>query len=446
MKATKKIKRRNKCPKQNLVFVVDKNENPLMPCTPRIARLLLKQCKARIYKHAYTGFFAIKLNYVPKKHYFQKNRIGVDTGSKFIGVSIVRIDKNQGKVSRSCTHLYEIKMRGDEITKNLERRRMYRRNRRNRKTRYRKPRFLNRGNSKKSLRSPTMQHKFYTHCRIINTLVSLLPKTKLILEIGNFDPHFMKNEGKAFNRHWGYQRGVNYGFANRKAYVLCRDDYTCQQCKKKNVFLNVHHIVYRSNGGSDDESNLITLCEDCHHKLHKGQIKLKKSISQGKKKSLKDATQMNYLKCLLTEHYPKAKITWGFITKENRQNLKLSKEHYLDALVIACKGNKVKFETDEVIKIERVAKGDYQLSWGSRSEKPKSVGKVRGFRKFDKVKYFGREYLIFGTMSTGYFPLMDIENNKIDFSNLGKGLKTPKATNLIRISTRRSWIYQKQVL
>lgn len=88
-----KIKRRKKCLKQNLVFVVDKKERPLMPCTPRIARLLLKQGKARIYKHAYTGFFAIKLNYVTSKRYLQKNRIGVDTGSKYIGVSVVRINK-----------------------------------------------------------------------------------------------------------------------------------------------------------------------------------------------------------------------------------------------------------------------------------------------------------------------------------------------------------------
>lgn len=436
-----------KCLKQNLVFVVDKKERPLMPCSPRIAKLLLKQGKARIFKHSYTGFFAIKLNYVPPKRYLQKNRIGVDTGSKFIGASVVRIDKNQGKVSRSCTHLYEVKMRGDEITKNLEQRRMYRRNRRNRKTRYRKPRFLNRKNSRREgLRSPTMNHKFETHCKVIDSLSSLLPKTNLILEVGNFDPHLMKNEGKAFNRHWGYQKGVNYGFANRKAYVLWRDNYTCQQCKKKNGILNVHHIVYRSQGGSDDESNLITLCADCHHKLHQGKIKLKKSISQGKKKALKDATQMNYLKCLLMEHYPKAKITWGFITKENRQYLKLSKEHYFDALVIASNGRKVKVETNQITKIARVAKGDYQLSKGSCSEQRLPKGKVNGFRRFDKVRYFGGVYFIKGRMSNGFCLLQDIEGNKADFSKIDTGFKTPKMSNLIKLSIRRSSMCQTKII
>lgn len=441
MKPKHKVKRR-KCVKQNLVFVVDKKNRPLMPCSPRIARLLLKQGKARIFKHSYTGFFAIKLSYVPKKRYLQKNRIGVDTGSKFIGVSIVRIDKNQGKVSRICTNLYEVKMRGDEITKNLDQRRMYRRNRRGRKTRYRKPRFLNRGSSKKNLRSPTMKHKFETHCKVIDTLQSRLPKTRLILEVGNFDPHFMKNEGKAFNRHWGYQKGVDYGFANRKAYVLWRDGYTCQQCKKKNTSLNVHHIVFRSNGGSDDESNLITLCSDCHHKLHQGKIKLKKSISQGKKKALKDATQMNHLKCLLMEHYPKAKITWGFITKENRQHLKLPKEHYNDALVIASKGKKVKMGTNQVTKVVKVAKGDYQLSKGSCSEKVLPKGKVNGFRRFDRIRYFGKDYFIKGRRTSGTGELMDVEGNKIDFSYMPKGFKTPSMKNMVRLSSRRSLMVQ----
>ena len=335
-------------------------------------------------------------------------------------------------------------MRGDEITKNLDQRRIHRINRRNKKTRYRKARWLNRRNSiKKDRISPTMKHKLDSHCKVIDTLKSLLPKHSLVLEVGQFDPALMKNEGKPFNRHWGYQKGVNYGFENRKAYVLWRDNYRCQCCKKINIPLQVHHIVYRSNGGSDQEDNLITLCDSCHKDIHNGTKKLRK---QGLNKTLKDATQMNHLASLLKKEYPTAIVTFGYITKFNRHKMGLDKTHYNDAVAIACKGKEVKFETDEVTKVKRVAKGDYQLSWGSRSEKPKAVGKVCGFRKFDKVKYFGREYFIFGTMSTGYFPLMDIENNKIDFSNLGKGLKTPKATNLIRISTRRSWLYKKQVM
>ena len=220
---------------------------------------------------------------------------------------------------------------------------MFRRNRRNRKTRYRKPRFLNRGNSRRSgIRQPSIKHQFDSHKKIIDTLVTVLPNATVIIEVGNFDPQLMKSEekGQPFNRHWGYQKGAGYGFANRKAFVLWRDDYTCQQCKKKNVPLNVHHIVFRRRQGSNDEDNLVTLCEECHKKLHAGTITLKKSIGKGKKKTLADATQMNYIKCLLMEYYPNAKITWGYITKENRQMLGLPKEHYIDALVIASRGKK----------------------------------------------------------------------------------------------------------
>ena len=445
MKPKHKIKRRKKCLKQNLVFVVDKKERPLMPCSPRIARLLLNQGKARIYKHAYTGFFSIKLNYVPKKHYLQKNRIGVDTGSKNIGVAVVRIDKNQGKVSRSCTHLYEVRMRGDEITKNLERRRMYRRNRRNRKTRYRKCRFLNRKNSRREgLRSPTMKHKFDTHCRIIDTLQSLLPRHSLVLEIGNFDPQLMKNEDKPFNRYWGYQKGVNYGFANRKAYVLWRDKYKCQKCRKSNVPLEVHHIIYRSNGGSDNEDNLIALCCDCHKKVHKGEIKLRKC---GVRKYLKNATQMNFIKCLLMEHYPKANTTLGFITKENRQHLRLQKEHFNDALVIASKGKKVKIENNKVTKIRRISKGYYKLTEGKRSEFKRPALNEGGFKNFDKIKYFG--YIGFvrekakdihkdGSLVVRCY-ISDIEGNRVVLKN--KIPKMAKEGNFSKINSRRTFIH-----
>lgn len=417
---------------------MDKNEKPLMPCTPRIARLLLRSKRAIIYKHAYTGFFAIKLNYVPNKRYLQHNIIGVDTGSQNIGVAVIRKDKNNGKVSKEVTHLYEVTMRGDEITKNLEQRRMYRRNRRNRKTRYRKPRWLNRRNSiKKDRISPTMKHKFDSHCRIIDTLKSLLPRHSLVLEVGNFDPQLMKNEDKPFNRHWGYQKGVNYGFENRKAYVLWRDNYKCQCCHKSGIPLQVHHIVYRSNGGSDHEDNLITLCEQCHKDIHNRTKKLRKV---GLRKKLKDATQMNHLAKLLQERYPNAVVTFGYITKENRQRMNLPKEHYYDAVAISCKGKEVKFDTNEVMKLKRVAKGDYQLTKGSHSEKMLPKGKVCGFRRFDKIDYFGKKFFIKGRRVSGTGELMDIDGNKIDFSHRPKGMKTPNFRYMIRISSRRSLI------
>ncbi len=46
-------------------------------------------------------------------------------------------------------------------------------------------------------------------------------------------------------------------------------------------------------------------------------------------------------------------------------------------------------------------------------------------------------------MSTGYAILMDIEGNKIDFSSMPKGMKTPKLRNCIRVTARTSVLVDK---
>lgn len=35
-----------------------------------------------------------------------------------------------------------------------------------------------------------------------------------------------------------------------------------------------HHIVYRSAGGQDESSNLVTLCADCHNDEHKSRLRI----------------------------------------------------------------------------------------------------------------------------------------------------------------------------
>ena len=94
-----------------------------------------------------------------------------------------------------------------------------------------------------------------------------------------------------------------------------------------------------------------------------------------------------------------------------------------------------------------VSDGDFQKTKGIRSEQPIVTDKICGFRKFDKVKYLGREYFIKGRMSTGYAVLMDIDGNKIDFSTMPRGYKTPKLSNCKRITARSTVMTQvKEVL
>ena len=415
-----------------MVYVINYDGQPLMPSSQVIARLLLKQGKAKCIKRTP---FTIKLLY-QTTNYTQDITLGVDTGSGKIGSSAVAENGN-------VLYLSEVEIRND-ISDKMTQRSKYRRNRRNRKTRYRKARWLNRKNSIKNDRfSPTMISKINSHLKEIKFVQSILPITKLILETATFDPHALKNP-KVLSKKWLYQKGINYGFANTKAFVLNRDSYTCQYCKgkTKDSKLEVHHIVFRRNGGSDEAENLITLCKTCHDKLHDGNIILKGGKVKGQ---LKHATQMNSIRQQLLKIVD-CEETFGFITKEHIQILNLPKEHYMDAVAIASQGSNVKFKTNQVLFKKCVSDGDYQLYKGVRSEQKIPSGKIQGFRKFDKVKYLGQEYFIKGRMSSGFAILMDINGKKIDFSDAPKGMKTPKLNNMKRIGSRKTWITQAETI
>ena len=121
---------------QNRVFVLNKRQQPLMPCSPRTARKLLEQDKAKIVKKEP---FTIQLKY-GSTGYKQPISLGIDSGQRHVGIAVTSNDRVyfQG----------EVELRQD-VKKLIDTRRTYRRSRRNRNTRYRKPRFLNRIRNKK---------------------------------------------------------------------------------------------------------------------------------------------------------------------------------------------------------------------------------------------------------------------------------------------------------
>lgn len=222
---------------------------------------------------------------------------------------------------------------------------------------------------------------------------------------------------------------------------MVRDNYTCQCCGKKNCRLEGHHIVFRRNGGSDSLDNLVTLCEDCHKAVHLCKIDLK---LKGKRRStLRYATQMSIIRSMLLKRYPDAIETFGYVTKANRENLGLKKDHYIDACVIASGG--LEFEQSNVLYRKRcVAKQDRQLCKGVRGEKKLPTGKVHGFKKYDKVKYHGKICFIKGRRSSGAFVIMDIENNPIDFRSVG-GRKEPSYKSIKRVSARSGILCVKEM-
>jgi len=406
---------------KSVVYVLAPDRQSLMPCSCVVARLLLKEGKAKVLRKTP---FTIKLLEGPETTSTQPMTLGMDTGSTVIGSAV---SDEQGQV----VYLSEIEVRND-IADTMKERAKYRRNRRNRKTRYRPARWLNRRNSIRTDRfSPTMQSKIAAHLREIRFVQSILPISSLVLETGTFDPHALKNP-EVLQKKIRYQQGINYGYANTKAYVLSRDNYTCQHCggKSKETRLEVHHIVFRSQNGSDEESNLLTLCKACHDGLHAGTVILKQT---GKKKgTLRHATQMNSIRVQLLRTV-QAEETFGFITKEHRQLAGLPKRHVFDAAVIATRGTPPTFGSTAMLVKRCLPDGDYQQTKGVRSEQRITTGKLGGFRKFDKVRYQGQEYFIKGRMATGYAILMDIEGTKMDLKPI------PKFTTMKRVSARTSW-------
>lgn len=297
-----------------MVYVISKHREVLMPTTRyRKVRLWLNSGMAKIVSHTP---FTIQLLFETGDR-TQDLTLGMDTGFETVGVSVV--SEKQEVFSA------EIKLRKD-VSDNMTLRAMYRRNRRNRLW-HRKPRFLNR--KKTQVLAPSVSHKVDSHLRLIDFTLSILPITKVIVETGSFDPHKLKNpdvKGKA------YQQGEQYGYENVKAYVLARDQHQCQAGKKGcKPVLNVHHIKFKSQGGSDSPNNLITLCEKHHEQLHDGKLKLVVK----KHKSLKSATMMNIIRSQLLKTLPKVIETFGYITKAKRQEQNLEKTHATDAFIIA---------------------------------------------------------------------------------------------------------------
>ena len=407
------------------VYVISKTGQPLMP-TRRFGnvRRLLKNKQAKVIRRCP---FTIQLLYEPKTEIVQEVVLGQDTGSKHIGAACV--------ANNEVLYQSQVQLRTN-IKSKMDSRRALRRSRRNRKTRYRKPRFLNRANStKKDRLPPSVRHKVQSHIDEIEFCKKILPISKIVLEVSQFDTALMKNPALINEKikHWGYQKGFNYGYSSRREAVLNRDNYTCQCCGKKHVRLEVHHIIFRSMGGTDDEKNLITLCEKCHKAVHDGVLILTK---KPKKLNLKYATQMSIIRSQLLKFYPDAVETFGFVTKENRNHLNLPKEHFIDACVIASGG--VEFELADVLyQKRRVARQDRQLCKGVRGEKKIPRGKIFGFKKFDLVEYLKEFCFIKSRRNSGWFTLMNIDNNIIDFRDRG-GKQNPSYKYLKRVNARRS--------
>ena len=223
-----------------------------------------------------------------------------------------------------------------------------------------------------------------------------------------------------------YQQGELQGYEVRE-YLLEKWGRKCAYCGKRDVPLEIEHIVPESRGGSDRVSNLTIACHDCN------QEKGKKTaaefghpgIQKKAKETLKAAAFMNNIRWKLVNQLS-CNWTFGSITKHNRTKVGIEKGHINDAYVIAgrdgtqdragmlYKGKQVRIQNRSRYKANLLK---------ARRKKRNTVKEVKGYRRFDKVLYEGKKCFIFGLRSRGYFDLRDFEVEKIGSSVDHKKLK-----------------------
>ena len=412
-----------------LVYIISKDGHPLMPtCRCGKIRRLLKYNKAKVFKYCP---FTVQLLY-ETTDITQDVILGVDAGSKFIGLSAT--------VENKELYAGEVELRND-IVNLISTRKQNRRSRRNNKTRYRKARFNNRiSNKKEGWLAPSILNKINTHLTVVAKIFEILPITQIIVETASFDIQKIKNpeiKGKE------YQQGELLNFWNVREYVLFRDGHICQCCKgkSKDNILNVHHIESRKIGGNAP-NNLITLCETCHKGYHSGAIKLPKTIKRGM--SFKDSAFMGIMRWAfynkLKETYLNVNMTYGYITKNIRIQNNLPKTHYIDARCIS--GNpqakplgyyfyqkKVRCHNRQIHK-SNILKGGIK----KRNQAPYIV---KGYRLFDKVKYNNKEYFIFGRRANGFFDIRNLQGEKVN-----KGSISYKKLKLLE--TRKKYLAERR--
>lgn len=411
------------------VYVQNKDGTPLMPCKPAKARHLLRDGKAEVIEREP---FTIRLKWNCEEN-TQEVRLGIDTGSKRVGVSAISKD---GQV----LYQSEVRLRAN-IKQKMDRRRRYRRSRRNRKTRYRKGRFDNRKREERWL-PPSLKSKAESTVKVAKQISKILPISRINVEIAPFDLQKLKNPDIQGEE---YQNGELKGHSSARQYVLYRDRHQCINCKGRDKPLEAHHIKPRSQGGTEKPSNMVSLCIDCHEKLHKGKIELsKRSLKYWTNKEYKFASHVNSMKNYIIQGLREVfevEVTFGNITKARRKELGLKKSDVNDAIAIASLDFTKRVQKLPYTFIQRcLPKGRYQLYKGERSERKIPTKGFNGFNQWDKVEFNGKVGFIKGRRKSGYFDVSDIDGNSyhhsIKFEKLN--LVSKANTNIMEVKGNSS--------
>lgn len=385
-------------------FVIDLNRKQLAPTNINKAWILIRKQRATLISK-YPMIIQLKKEVKDNEKDESEFIIGIDDGSKHIGIAIVQKCKTKNKVVFKGT----IESRQD-VKHLMDVRRGYRRYHRQHK-RYRKVRFDNRSASKRNNRiSPTIKQKKDAILRVVKRLNKYININKIVLEDVQIDIRALMEDKKIYHRQ--YQKS-NRLDENLRIAILMRDNYTCQECDRQNCMLEAHHIVPRRLKGSDSIGNLITLCDKCHDKTEGNEEKfIAKYQDKINGKNIRfDYAQhvmqgKNYLRKEL-DKIAELGLTIGSETSNRRIDWNIEKSHSNDAVVITgLKPNNCNIKNYVIKPMRRQSK--------SKSEE------TEGFRHRDLVKYIKKN----GESYTGWITAMYLEKKQCNITTLdGRILK-----------------------
>ena len=201
----------------NHVFLIDANKTPMNLIHPAHARELMKSGKAAVFRR-YP--FTLIMNRVVENIVTYPLTLKIDPGSKTTGISLVN---NRNEVVWGM----ELEHRGQQIKDALESRKSVRRGRRQRNTRYRKARFLNRSHAKGWL-APSLMHRVLTIETWVKRLCKFAPISEIKQELVRFDMQQMENPEISGTE---YQQGTLAGYEVRE-YLLEKWIEKTRKCMK----------------------------------------------------------------------------------------------------------------------------------------------------------------------------------------------------------------------
>ena len=447
------------------VAVLDTKKRVLEPCHPAVARRLLKEGKASVFKR-YPFTIILKRDIETPKP--TTHTLSIDPGSKCTGMAIMDSENN-------IVACFELHHRGVAIKKGLSNRAGYRRSRRTRKRRYRPSRWQNRsrkapiltadgwqyqsfGQSSEGWIAPSLMSRVFNIHTWVSRLSKIYPITRLAVEHVKFDTQLMQNPEISGVE---YQQGTLFE-AEVWEYLLEKFGRKCFYCGAKDVPLEKEHILPKAKGGTNRVSNLAVSCKPCNQEKgnkHPDELqgewgKKVQSALRAAKKPLKDAQAVNTIRWKIVETLKATGLPiiygTGGKTKWHRKQAGLPKTHYYDAACVASVPNSP--APHSVLAIHAVGYG-HRGNLGNYQTKQKAPGfkspytrieHSDGFQKLDTVEMTTKNGCYVGCINTfdktpdGKLQKLRI---KTDWTG-GNSRKSGTVNQLRRIQKRDGYAYQ----